>query len=526
MGFGEKIGKGRYRARYLKLDGGYGTLPDKYGTKRLAAQAANDEEKRVREAGLAHVDPRQGLVPFGEWAAEWMDGQSKRPATMSRRRYLLRTYLLPEWEHNPIGGFSWPLVTKWAKTTDPVSEVSVRQAISLLSSILTGAVDEKKLTVNPIFRRAWEGHDEPAESVGRVWAHPAEVLRISDRMETEAEKLMVLTAEFTGMRYGEMCALHRDNCLTEKVLRVNHKDHAFRVLRVDPRVGAWHEDTVETEDGGEKVLTYIGPPKNPASARDVYLPEFLIERIEAHLATWPHEFVFSTPSGTKWLRTNWKRTLAPAADGRLGALERELSPTQWQRIAADILKQVSTGRLRTGDVLPTLVEQARTYSAGRATVQKAVDWLAGQGVVDTSGRRTRVAAGHPNPPSPTTVIPGIESWEPIAPGWRLHGGRHWCKSAMEDGDELGALPTVFQRKQLGHKFKGIDGRYTHVMLRSIQRFTVLMQRHWEEGISPTGRTDQDRLLNFSHRVEIEGEKRRHSARPRRSEAIGAHSSVG
>ncbi|MEU0934450.1 hypothetical protein [Embleya sp. NPDC005971] len=525
MGYAEKRGK-IYRARYKKLDGTYGTLPDKYGTKRLAKVAADAEEERIKQAGLAHVDPRGGLMPFGEWAAEWMGAQTKRPATTSRRRYLLRTYLLPQYEYTPIGGFSWPEVVKWAKTTDPASEVSIRQAISLLSTILTAAIDEKKIKTNPIFRRRWDGHAQPADATPRVWAHPAEVVQISERMQTEAEELMVLVAQFTGMRYGEICAVHRTNCLVEETLRVNHRSHTFRVIRIDPKTGAWHEDTEEKEEGGERVVTYLGPPKNASSARVVFMPPFLVERLERHLVSWPHEFVFSTPSGTKWLRTNWNERLAPAADGRPGVPAKEMPPTKWQVIAADILGQVERGTLRPHEVTPTLVEQARAYEAGRATVQKAVNWLAAQGVLDTSGRRTIVAAGPAHPGAPVTVVPEVESWEPIAPGWRLHGGRHWVKSAMEDGDELGALPVVFQRRQLGHEFKGIDGRYTHIMLQSIKRFTALMQRHWEEGISPTDWAAQDRLPDFSQRVEITGSGARRMKLVRRSGATGAHSSVG
>lgn len=523
MGFGEKMDTGLYRARYHKLDGTLGSLPGRYKTKRLAAKAANDEEARVRKSGLAHVDPRRGLQPFGEWAAEWMEAQGKRPATRSRRRYLLRTYLLPEWQHTQIGAFSWPMVERWALTTDPISETSVRQAISLLSSILTAAVDAGKLDVNLLYRRRWSGHAEPADSTGTIWAHPDAVIRIAERLSTEAEQLMVLISQFAGPRYGELCALHRDNCLVERTWRLNGRDHTYKVLVIDPKVGAWHEDTEARPDGSEKVITYLGPPKNRHSARDVYLPPFLVDRIARHLRTWPHDYPFSTPSGTKWLRTNWNgRVLGPAADGREGQPARELPHTKWQSIASDIVAAVRAGSVGAGATLPTLVEQAQTHHAGRATVQKAITWLVEQGVLDNSGYRTVVAAEPSDPGEPTTVIPAVESWEPIVPGWRLHGGRHWCKSAMEDGDEFGELPKVFQRRQLGHEYKGIDGRYTHIMVRSIERFTALMERHWVEATAP----DEDPLQKYSRWVEIAGEKRRHTARPRRSEPIRAHSSVG
>lgn len=487
---------GKRRGRY-QVPGQKAHASTPWTTQRASVvlRIASDLEAKARKKGLAFVDPRKGDVLFGAYAATFMEKRQKRTGTMARRRWLLKTFLLPRWRDVPIAGIAWDDVTEWADSVHTHAEVTVRHAISLLSTILTSAVDKKLIEVNPLHKRKWAGRTHPGAKREKVWAYPAAAIGISERMPTEATALMVLIAQFTGMRYGEICALRRDNCLVDHVIRVNGVDHIFKVLRVDPDEGAWHEESRLEEDGAEHQITYLGPPKNQRSARDVFLPDFLVERIEKHLADSPHIYPFCTPRGSLWLRSNWSDLLRPAADGRPAVPPRTRKPTMWQRIAADVLADVKSGALAPGDELPTLVEQAKRYQAGRATVQKAVTWLAREGVVDTASRKRTIVAAEPvMAEPPVTVVPGVEEWEPLAPGWGLHGGRHWCKSAVADGDELGSLPAAFQCQQLGHTHRGIEGVYSHVLLPSVQRFTALMQREWERA-QPSF---HDSLPNDSH----------------------------
>lgn len=471
------------RGRFRLPNGKIVNLPWSTAKKTKVLQEARDEESKARRKGVAYVDPRKSDTPFGEYAQKFMTKRGKRGGTMARRRWLLRTFLLPRFEFTPVGAFDWDQVTEWADSVHTHAEITVRHAISLLSTILTAAVDAKLIEVNPIYKRVWAGRSHSGAKTAKVWSYPGPVIQIAERMPNEATALMVLIAQFTGMRYGEICALRRDNCLVPHVIRENGVDHAFRVLRIDPDEGAWHEETREDENGVEYQITYLGPPKNSESARDAFLPPFLEERIEKHLEASPYIYPFCTPRGSLWLRSNWSTVLRPAADGRPATPSRAKKPTAWQRIAADILADIDSGALKPGDAVPTLAEQAKRYKAGRATAQKAVAWLAEQGVVDTgTTKRTLVAADPAAPAPPVTVVPGEEEWEPLVPGWGLHGGRHWCKSALADGDELGELPRAFQCQQLGHTHRGIDGVYTHVLLRSVQRFRALMQLEWERGM--------------------------------------------
>jgi integrase len=84
-------------------------------------------------------------------------------------------------------------------------------------------------------------------------------------MRRPIDELMVITAAYTGMRWGELSGLDRDNVDLDK-----------GVIYVHPEVGALHEV------GGK---LFLGPPKTADSVREIDLPPFLTDRIRRSLAT-------------------------------------------------------------------------------------------------------------------------------------------------------------------------------------------------------------------------------------------------
>jgi integrase len=93
-------------------------------------------------------------------------------------------------------------------------------------------------------------------------------------------RLLIVTAAWTGCRWGELAGLRRDNV-----------DLRRGVIVIDPLVGALHESGS---------MRWLGPPKTRASARVIALPPFLVALLREHLVQHRYEFVFTTPSGT-WL---------------------------------------------------------------------------------------------------------------------------------------------------------------------------------------------------------------------------------
>ncbi|MHB9862139.1 hypothetical protein [Streptomyces sp. YIM S03343] len=357
MAYAEKVYKVRngkqtkqftWRARYKKPDGTWGSEPG-FPTKKVAEDWGEQQEAAIR-AGT-WIDPEKLRTPFGKWVGIWKTSVRKRPRTHSSRAYLLDKLLLPEWEHKPLMEVnnvfavqSW--ATRASKPVGPHDPDTVAQARSLLSTILAGAEDAGYIPVNKLFgRRILVGADHVDEDdEEEVWAQPDEACRMNQRIGG-VHGLMILTDCFLGLRWGELAGLHKDNCLLKREDRVGGRTFVRHVIRIDPKVGSLHEDPVELDDDGlaawhaaedarlemcrekgwktnrrkapaNRLDVYLGPPKNKYSAREADVPEFLVRLLADHIESWPHDYPFTTPSGTWWLRGNFSRALRPVADGR------------------------------------------------------------------------------------------------------------------------------------------------------------------------------------------------------------------
>jgi hypothetical protein len=100
--------------------------------------------------------------------------------------------------------------------------------------------------------------------------------------------LLIITAAYTGMRWGEPAGLQWD-----------HTNLDDGEIVVDQRVGALHEIRGRLE---------LGPFKTPASVRTVHLPPFHLELLtqlrRRHPDAW---FVFAGPDGGLHRRSNFRR---------------------------------------------------------------------------------------------------------------------------------------------------------------------------------------------------------------------------
>lgn len=328
-------GKVSWRARYKKPDGTWGSEPG-FPTKRTAERWGEEQEAAIRAGRW--IDPDLARKTFGAWAREWMRARNPRGRTVDTRWRRLEEVVLPRWEHTPLQAISWFEVESWANSLT-VDRTTVDHSVSLMSSILTGAVDAKHLLVNPLYGRRRTGSTvqrkqrRPQEE---LWAPPEVVLRLADRLGP-AKGLHVLVTAFAGVRWGEGCGLLRENALRER-RQAHHGDwFTCPVLRVDQELVEVEERDAE----GRKLGTVlrIEEPKNESSVRDIDLPPFLARLMRYHLADWPHEYVFCTPSGAWWRRSNWgSKHMRPAADGRkaLEAKRGRAAREAWEPIQAGL----------------------------------------------------------------------------------------------------------------------------------------------------------------------------------------------
>jgi len=78
-----------------------------FRTKREAeAYQANELSDRARGKWL---DPRGGLTPFAEWAAEWLvSNPGKRPGSVARDEAVIRVHLKPPFGSRPLATIADP----------------------------------------------------------------------------------------------------------------------------------------------------------------------------------------------------------------------------------------------------------------------------------------------------------------------------------------------------------------------------------------------------------------------------------
>ncbi len=202
--------------------------------------------------------------------------------------------MLPAFGDVPVGAIDTQMVVRWvAELSARRAPATVRKAFGLLASSLEAAVEEGLIVRSPC----------RGVALPKLRRSP---MRILDTGELEQlvgavdaqYRAMVLTAAYTGLRFGELAGLHRDAA-----------DVARGVVRV--------EETLQ-EVSGE---FHLGEPKSRASRRSVALPEFLCGVLDRHLADFPDPsgLVFTAPRGGPIHRVNFRRRVwLPAVDDSVG----------------------------------------------------------------------------------------------------------------------------------------------------------------------------------------------------------------
>jgi integrase len=266
-----------------------------------------------------HTDPRRADRPFSDAVAAWRETRTPGLAPKTRDRYddVLRVYLEPEFGPVPLSAMTREIVKRYfarLQTTgkthgrerpgQPLSPGTVRKVHTVLSSVLSEAVEIGMLRVNPAVRMKLPA--APRRDMTVLTAD--EVRQLADAIAPHYRTL-IYTAAYTGLRAGELWALRRrDVDLLRGVLHVRQtvkRDTA--ALNADPK-------TVDAY-GRE-----VGSPKN-GRPRTITLPASLKAMLTDHLmtpdpgGTGPDAMVFHTPGGkavrhTLFMRTEFRTALA------------------------------------------------------------------------------------------------------------------------------------------------------------------------------------------------------------------------
>ncbi len=298
MAWVEKISRNAWRVRYWKDDGDLGSVPG-FRSKMSADQHAADIEAE-RRAGT-FIDPAAGKTSVSQWVHDWIPALDVDIRTEENYASILRCHILPRWGDSCIADISGIHVASWTKTLRAagLAPATVSGIMKLFTMILGDAVAERLIAYNPVQPRR-RGRTRSIRPVEQVWATPQEVLNVADQVARcyhPCGAMLIITAAWTGGRWGELTGLHRNNL---------HLDDGRLVI--DPHLGALHESN--------DAKLWLGPPKNAGSARTITLPDFLIPLLHQHLQAVDSDLVFVTPDGAWHRRSNFaRRALRPAADG-------------------------------------------------------------------------------------------------------------------------------------------------------------------------------------------------------------------
>jgi integrase len=260
MAYVERCGR-VWRGHWLLADGHRHGSRSGFATK-LGAKHFADACEVAERAAAAVADPdarEERAVTVGVWWDRWFPVQDLAPATLEAYAQQYRHHIAPRFADVPIGqvtglglaGFSRDL------REQDLSRSSVTVVMSVLRDLLGDAAAEGVIEAAPKMPgRGRTRHAPVSVRPGRV-LNLETVLRVCARLPGQYA-LMVVVGVFTGMRWGEVCAMR------SVFLHLPETDTAAGAgaaawYEVNPRVGAVHEDV--------HAHRYFARPAHPGGGR-------------------------------------------------------------------------------------------------------------------------------------------------------------------------------------------------------------------------------------------------------------------
>ncbi len=238
------------------------------------------------------VSPRRASTPFRSWAEQVMATRLHvAEATTARDGSLFRNHVLPHFSEHQLGSVRALDVQAWINdlAASGLAPTTVRRCVQLASAVFDAAVRDRLIAVSPV-----SGITLPKLEHREMRFLTEEELADLLAVVHPAFWLLVATAAYTGLRFGELCGLQVDSI-----------DPLGRRLRVS--------QSLRDVDGHLS----LGPPKTSASRRSVALPAGLAEALGEHIAG-RTGFVFTGPEGGPIRRSNFRRRVWLPATSEAG----------------------------------------------------------------------------------------------------------------------------------------------------------------------------------------------------------------
>src|SRR5262249_40095331 len=152
--------------------------------------------------------------------------RKRKPSTLAGYRAVLRSQLLPAFGERPLESITTPMIESWLAGDDR-SDHMRRLALVLLPGIFKPAMKGWGLPVNPVTTV----EKPPLVRTGDIQVFsPEEVWALVRAAGSEQDAAIFLTAAFTGLRMGELLALHwRDVDFAGSTIRVrgSYSEHVL-----------------------------------------------------------------------------------------------------------------------------------------------------------------------------------------------------------------------------------------------------------------------------------------------------------
>jgi integrase len=238
------------------------------------------------------LDPDAGRVPFGQYAATWIEERpGLRSSTIRAYQSVLRRHLVPAFGARPVSDIREPHVRQWRKSLadSGVGAPTMIKAYVLLKAIMGTAVDDGLIRRNPCRIKGVSAALSPERPVVTM----RQVLELAEAIDPRY-RAMVLLAAFGSLRWGELAALRRADL-----------DLVAGTVKVE-------RSLIRRPGGGYG----FGPPKSAAGRRTVIIPPVIIRELARSLDQFPSaddDPLFTSPEGSPLHHGNFRRrTWLPA----------------------------------------------------------------------------------------------------------------------------------------------------------------------------------------------------------------------
>ena len=197
-----RAGKGRrWLARFVDDQG---HEHSKSFDRKIDAQAWLDEITASRVIGT-YVAPNAGRITVSELHAKWTDTQSHlKETTVSTRGYTWPAHVEPRWGAVAAADVQTTAVKTWVQSLvgSGAGAATIENAVSILRQVLEMAVEDRRIAQNPC-----AGVKLPRRKHRlRGYLTHQQVELLAAEVDTDASVVRFLA--YTGLRWGEMAALH------------------------------------------------------------------------------------------------------------------------------------------------------------------------------------------------------------------------------------------------------------------------------------------------------------------------------